>query len=336
MSAPEEQQIARFHRNLQSWYQQHGRHDLPWRCVDDPYAIWVSEVMLQQTQVKTVLERYYFPFLERFPTVEQLANADLQEVLKCWEGLGYYRRARHMHAAAQQLAGQPWPQEVRALQALPGIGRNTAHALAAFAFKKPYAVMEANVKRVVARIFALTTPKDAELWAAAQSLVNRADPFNYNQAMMDLGARICTPRKPDCEHCPAAFFCAGQGNPAAYPQAAKRKALPVRSCHIVLFQSPQARYYITPREEEFLHGMWQFPQVDSAQEHILFANQLHAIRAMRKLGDVQHDYSHFRLKAGIFLQPLPFETEEPAYWKAKDAIAAAPLSRTEKKILSFL
>ena len=169
--------VAVFHARLQQWYSNHGRHDLPWRNTSDPYAIYISEIMLQQTQVKTILERFYHPFLKKFPTVAALANAPEQEVLKAWEGMGYYRRAKYLHAA-MKLAQTHMPNTVEALIALPGIGRNTAHAVAAFAYKQPVPVMEANVKRVIHRIFALKKAKDEELWAKAFELDRKSTRLN--------------------------------------------------------------------------------------------------------------------------------------------------------------
>ena len=178
-------QLRGFHKRLHTWYAAHGRHDLPWRNTRDPYHIWVSEVMLQQTQVKTVLERYYAPFLQRFPTIESLARAPREEVMKAWEGLGYYSRAGNLQKAAQEVMNGEWwvvnsentpplTTHYSQLTRLPGIGKNTAHALLAFAYHQPVAVMEANVKRVLCRVFALTAPSDAQLWELAQALVDPA------------------------------------------------------------------------------------------------------------------------------------------------------------------
>ena len=176
------------HQKIRDWYQKHGRHDLPWGMTDDPYAIWLSEVMLQQTQVGTVLERFYSPFLRRFPTLESLAEAPLDDVLKMWEGLGYYNRAKNLHKAAQivvdmhqkeQQNGQTHrsaptlPSDIDILIKLPGIGKNTAHAVAAFAFREPVPVMEANVKRILCRLHKLESPTDKILWERAYELVDK-------------------------------------------------------------------------------------------------------------------------------------------------------------------
>ncbi|MCF6207297.1 MAG: A/G-specific adenine glycosylase, partial [Sulfurovum sp.] len=167
--------LEKTHRQIREWYAKNGRHDLPWRTTDDPYRIYLSEVMLQQTQVKTVLERFYFPFLEKFPTLKALGSAPLDEVLKAWEGLGYYNRAKNLHKTAQLLIqkGQvqgiapTMPENIDSLVKLPGIGKNTAHAIAAFAFNKPVPVMEANVRRILCRIHRIKTPNDKKIWELA-------------------------------------------------------------------------------------------------------------------------------------------------------------------------
>ena len=189
------------HQTIQTWYGPHGRKELPWRQTDDPYLVYISEVMLQQTQVKTVLERYYFPFLEQFPTLTHLAEAQEQAVLKAWEGLGYYSRARNLHKAARQSA-PALPAHYEGLLALPGIGQNTAHAILAFAFRKPVPVMEANVRRILYRFFAQKQATPQQLWELAFTLLDTAHPFEYNQAMMDIGAMVCTARSPPamCVH----------------------------------------------------------------------------------------------------------------------------------------
>lgn len=333
--SPEPQALKKFHRALHGWYERHGRHHLPWRQTDDPYRIWVSEIMLQQTQVQTVLERYYFPFLGRFPSIEALAAAELQEVLKCWEGLGYYNRARYLHQAARQIGGR-LPDKVEALQALPGIGRNTAHALAAFAYRQPVAVLEANVKRVVARIFALKQPTEKELWSKAQQLVDTKNPFDYNQAMMDLGAMICTPANPQCGQCPAHGLCEGTVDPAAYPQKKRKKPLPVRRTSIVLFTLPDGRIHISPRKERFLHGLWQFPEVENTAASLIFMGSRYRLSALSRIGSLRHSYSHFTFESDVYISELNLKIFDGRYWKTPQEIAALPLSRTEKKILKLL
>ncbi|MDG1287261.1 MAG: A/G-specific adenine glycosylase [Rickettsiales bacterium] len=331
-------QTHKFHKALDAWYQANGRHELPWRKTEDPYAIWLSEVMLQQTQVKTVLERFYFPFLERFPSIHTLAEADLQDVLQLWQGLGYYSRAKNFHKAAQQIAAaglNTLPAEPDALIKLPGIGQNTARAVAAFAFHQPVAILEANVKRVVARIFALETPSDKELWAKAESLLNAEHPFDYNQAMMDVGSTICTPKNPSCDRCPANVICEGKSSPRSYPQKKIKKAIPTRQKNILLLRDTQNRYAIRPRETRFLHGLWEFPEIEKSELKYQFNIKLHSIDTNNFIGKISHAYSHFILEANIH-QFDTSETHNEWQWKTAEEISSLPLSRTETKILALI
>ncbi|NJL49638.1 MAG: A/G-specific adenine glycosylase, partial [Leptolyngbyaceae cyanobacterium SM2_5_2] len=196
---------------LLAWYAQAGR-PLPWRNIDDAYAIWVSEIMLQQTQVKTV-QPYYSRWLAVFPSVEVLAAAELQTVLKLWEGLGYYARARNLHQTAQRLVaehGGQIPQDFAQLTALPGIGRTTAGGILSSAFNLPYAILDGNVKRVLARLTALEVPPAralSRLWALSEHLLDPNNPRDFNQALMDLGATLCTRRQPNCPRCPWQVHC---------------------------------------------------------------------------------------------------------------------------------
>jgi A/G-specific adenine glycosylase len=204
--------IARLRRRLLSWYDVH-RRDLPWRRTREPYRIWVSEVMLQQTQVRTAIP-FYRRFLQQFPTPAHLARADEQSVLKCWEGLGYYARARNLHRAAARVAasGGRVPDEWDAFRALPGVGNYIAAAVLSIAYGRPHAVVDGNVKRVLARLLALDLPVNAPaalraFQAEAERLLDRRRPGDYNQALMELGALVCTPRAPDCGGCPQDTQC---------------------------------------------------------------------------------------------------------------------------------
>jgi len=310
-----------FHKRLQQWYNQYGRRDLPWRNTGDAYAIYVSEIMLQQTQVETVRTRFYEPFLEKFPSFEALAKASHEDVLSVWQGLGYYRRAGHMHAAAQQAKGV-MPDTVEGLLALPGIGKNTAHAVAAFAYRQPVAVMEANLKRVLCRIFALTQPSEVELWEKAGAILNRDDPFDYNQSMMDIGAMICTKRAPKCAECPANAICEGKGNPERYPQAKEKKAVPVRRKNILLYMDRAGKIAASKRSTLFLQGMYHFTELETP-----------APAQAKKIGEVQQSYSHFTLEAEIYLlrnEKMAGETYSLAQ------LYDLPMSMAEKKILQIL
>lgn len=336
-TAPEPQikaaQLHTFHQRLHAWYETHGRHDLPWRNTSDAYAIWLSEVMLQQTQVATVLARFYHPFLKTFPTVQSLANAPREKVMKAWEGLGYYRRAGFLHEAAKR-AHNGLPDDVEGLKALPGIGRNTAHAIAAFAYKQPVAILEANVKRIVARIFAWEKPSDNELWAGAEALLNAHEPFHYNQAMMDLGSMVCTPKKPDCPACPANTVCKGQHAPEKYPAPKMKKATPTRQYHIIVLQDAAGRIHLEKRNDALLGGLYGFPQVPITTDLRYPAREMQ-VQQWQELGDVVHIYSHFRLEGAVKLGVLAKKMAGNG-WYFPAEITALPLSGVDHKVLGLM
>ena len=280
--------------------------------------------MLQQTQVATVQARYYGPFLKQFPTAQALAAAPREAVMKAWEGLGYYRRAGHLHEAAKVLVKQATQRcdAYDALIALPGIGKNTAHAILAFAFHQPAAICEANIKRIVARIFALTTPSDAELWQAAEALLNTAEPFHHNQAMMDLGALLCTPKAPDCKACPAHTLCKGKKTPEDFPQKKVKKSVPTKQVFIVVQRDSEGRYHLQKRGEKLLGGLYGFTQ------------QSRPPRDAQTLGKLTHIYSHFRLEAQIVLQCVA-QANSPD-WYTQAQIKMLPLSTLDKKVLALV
>lgn len=322
-----------YHARLQGWYETHGRHDLPWRNTSDPYHIWLSEVMLQQTQVATVLARFYHPFLATFPTVQSLAAAPREKVMKAWEGLGYYRRAGFLHEAAKR-AHNGLPSDVEGLRALPGIGRNTAHAIAAFAYRQPVAILEANVKRIVARIFAWEKPSENELWAGAEALLHTEEPFHYNQAMMDLGSLVCTPKNPNCARCPANEICQGKHAPERYPAPKAKKATPTRQYHILVLQDAVGRLHLEQRGDALLGGLYGFPQVPLTTDLRYPAREMQ-IEHWESLGDVVHAYSHFRLEGAVRLGRLP-KSMQGKGWYLPQEIAALPLSGVDHKVLALV
>jgi A/G-specific adenine glycosylase len=362
--------LRTFHASLAAWYATHGRHDLPWRNTADPYHIWLSEVMLQQTQVATVRERFYFPFLEKFPTIEALAAAPRESVMKAWEGLGYYRRAGNLHEAAKIISGMS-PRRTTGsrlatqkkngprhedevtdwstlddLLALPGIGKNTAHAILAFAYYQPVAILEANVKRVVARMFALETPSEAELWAGAEMLLNKAAPFDYNQAMMDVGSLICTPKNPRCTECPAQKICAGIASPEKYPAPKLKKQTPTREVTIHVREDARGRLFLEKREEALLGGLYGFPQTQytlDTQRHIAShgeprsggVSEAKGQRAPSILGLVTHIYSHFKLIGTVVHERIASKPNSPD-WHTAAEIAALPLSKLDHKVLALV
>lgn len=256
--------------DLLAWYDRH-RRELPWRRDRDPYRVWISEVMLQQTRVETVLP-YYERFLERFPDVHTLAAAPLEEVLALWSGLGYYRRARQLHGAAGRIVREGFPETAAGWRELPGIGEYTAAAVASIACGEAAAVLDGNVERVTARLLALEeNPKRAaprrRLRAAAEALLDPGRPGDSNQALMELGARVCTPRNPKCLLCPLARGCEGRrlGEPERFPAPRERRR-PMRLLRVVAVVERDGRWLLFRRgeEEELMPGLWELPWTGEA------------------------------------------------------------------------
>jgi len=298
---------------LLAWYGRCGR-DLPWRNTRDPYRIWLSEVMLQQTGVDTVIP-YYHRFLERYPDVASLAGAPLEEVIELWAGLGYYRRARNLHAAAERVVALHdgrFPGDVERLQSLPGVGRSTAGAIAALAFNRPAPILDGNVRRVLCRLFALggdprCAAAEKRLWAWAEALTSRERPHDYTQAIMDLGAVVCTPRRPRCSECPLRQLCQGyqRGLAEQLPEARQRKPLPLRR-QVALVVWREGKILVCRRGlDGMLGGLWEFPSrtldegepTEKALARLLSA---HGTTAPCLLGGVRHVYSHFRLEVALY------------------------------------
>lgn len=310
------------HKSLLNWYDKNGRHNLPWRLTNDPYKVYVSEIMLQQTQVKTVLERFYFPFLEKFPTLLDVAQSDLDDVLKMWEGLGYYTRAKNLHAAAQKCQGV-LPKNASELLELPGIGRSTAHAISAFAYKEALPILDANIKRILHRYFAIEARDEKQLWKAAYELFDAKHPFEYNQAMMDIGSMVCLAKKPLCNVCPFEQECEGKAAPQKFPQPKIKKIKPVRNRTIVVY-TRNGQFALSQRKERFLHGLWGFMQYEAFEknEEIL-------------LGHVTQHYSHFTLQADVYKCEGDYVTEE-CEWFSPAEIKGLSLSGADHKVLKLI
>jgi A/G-specific adenine glycosylase len=308
--------VPRLRRRLLAWYAHHQRR-LPWRETHNPYRIWVSEVMLQQTQVQTALP-YYHRFLKQFPTLRKLAAADLGEVLKRWEGLGYYARARHLHRAAGILLADGRgriPDRWEAFRTLPGVGDYIAAAVLSIAFGRPHAVVDGNVKRVLARLLAITAPANQAasrkvFQAEADRLLDRGRPGDFNQALMELGALVCTPASPGCSACPLIGCCAayGSGTIADYPRRVAARTVP--EAHIavgVVFKN--GRVLITRRPAKgLLGGLWEFPggklqpgerPEEACAREIKEEVNLDVIIA-EPLTQVRHAYSHLRIHLHVF------------------------------------
>jgi len=253
---------GRFRRRLLQWFDQH-RRDLPWRHDRDPYRVWLSEIMLQQTRVAAVVD-HYERFLRRFPSLQRLAKAREASVLAAWSGLGYYRRARMLHAAAKKIVKElpgEFPSTAARLRQLPGIGRYTAAAIASIAFNEPVAVVDGNVERVIQRLWGKRMASES-LWLAAQEMLSPERPGDFNQAMMELGAIICLPRQPECALCPVAAMCATRGelSPATRPVRQKKRqinyALDRRNGSVFLVKRPATA--------SLMPGMWELPEITGA------------------------------------------------------------------------
>ena len=304
---------------LFEWYTLFGRHELPWRNTKDAYHIYLSEIMLQQTQVKTVLERFYFPFLEAFPTLKSVADAPLDDVLKRWEGLGYYTRAKNLHHTALTCKGI-LPQNIVELEALKGIGKSTAYAIGVFAYGQVLPILDANVKRILCRFFGLHVRDEKVLWIKAWEFLNQKHPYEHNQALMDLGALICASRNPLCGECPLHVKCIGKADPHNYPLPQKKNAIPVRQ-KIALVMYKDGKLGLIQRKERLLHGLWGFVQT------------LDKPNGYKKLGRVEQVYTHFKLELEVLLcEPI----EEVDGWFSLEEIESLAISTVDKKILKLL
>jgi A/G-specific adenine glycosylase len=249
---------GKFRRRLLAWYDVH-RRDLPWRANCDPYRVWLSEIMLQQTRVAAVIAHYH-EFLRRFPTVEKLAAAREASVLAAWSGLGYYRRARMLHAAAKAIArqhGGKFPPTAKGLLALPGIGRYTAAAIASIAFDEPVAVVDGNVERVLQRVAGKRLAGE-ELWATANHLLDAKRPGDFNQAMMELGAVACTPRAPGCLTCPVLELCATRGELAPTAKVKPQKKREIQ--YSIVCRDSEIFLVQRSRDATLMPGMWELPE----------------------------------------------------------------------------
>ena len=299
--------------SLLEWYGAEGR-DLPWRHTRDPYAIWLSEIMLQQTGVETVIP-YYRKFLDCYPDVVELAAAPVEEVIELWAGLGYYRRARNLHAAANMVAHDlsgVFPDTLEGLQALPGVGRSTAGAILSIAYDRPAPILDGNVRRVLCRLFALhgdprSPAAEKQLWRWAEALTSVERPHDYAQAIMDLGATLCTPRKPDCPRCPWRDFCQAHlsGKAEALPQARSRQPVPLKRQVALVLENKDAVLVSRRGLDGMLAGLWEFParELPEGETDLEVAEQLAAERGGRSpalLGKVKHAYSHFHLEVHLF------------------------------------
>jgi A/G-specific adenine glycosylase len=291
---------------LLAWFDRHGRHNLPWQHPRTTYRVWVSEIMLQQTQVSTVIP-YFERFMARFPDITSLANASQDEVLHLWTGLGYYARARNLHQAAQRIRDEHrgrFPQEFDSVLALPGIGRSTAGAILAQALDQDYAILDGNVKRVLTRYHAISgwpgsKAVENRLWELAEAATPQQRVADYTQAIMDLGATMCS-RTPDCAVCPLMESCQAyaQGDPRAYPTPKPRKTLPVRETTMLMLQNPEGLLLLEQRPPAGIWGgLWSLPECPPNTDPAEFCQStLGLVMQKAETGSrLRHTFSHFHL-----------------------------------------
>jgi len=308
------EELDRFRAALLTWYRR-NRRDLPWRRTQDPYAIWISEIMLQQTRVAAVIA-HYTRFLKRFPNVHKLAAARESSVLGHWSGLGYYRRARNLHAAAKAVVrehGGAFPRTSAGLQALPGIGRYTAAAIASIAFGEASAVVDGNVERVILRLSGKTIP-GRRIWEAAAGMLAGEHPGDFNQAMMELGATVCLAAEPNCLECPVRSFCRTQGRHRTSKKATQQVKREV-ACALER-DGDSVRLVQRGANEQLMPGMWELPQVAHRERQKLLFSVRHSITVT--------DY-----KVRVLRSPGPL----PGSWIKNSRLAALPLTGLTKKIL---
>lgn len=348
--------VLELRQALLSWYAQQGR-DLPWRKTRDPYAIWISEIMLQQTQVKTVLP-YYDRWLQQFPTVKALASADQQTVLKAWEGLGYYARARNLHRAAQIIADQyngQFPQTFEAVVALPGIGRTTAGGILSAAFNQSVAILDGNVKRILARLVALRTPPSKaidHLWSLSELLLPDDQPRDFNQAMMDLGATLCTRHRPACLLCPWQKSCAAynQNVQLEIPMTETRAPLPHKLIGVAVVWNEQGQILIDRRPQQgLLGGLWEFPggkiEPGETVEECIRRELQEELAIDVEVGDrlmtIDHTYTHFKVTLNVFHcrhiggEPQPIECDE-VRWVEVSELDQFPFPKANGQIIDAI
>ena len=332
-----------FAGKLIAWQRRHGRRGLPWQGTTDPYRIWLSEVMLQQTQVSAVIP-YYERFLRRFPAVAALAAASEDEVLRLWSGLGYYARGRNLHAAAKAVVAQAgFPETSKQLEELPGVGRSTAAAIAVFAYGERAAILDGNVKRVLARYFGIDGwPLDERLWPLAERLLPRQGVEAYTQALMDLGATACTRNAPRCGACPVANGCEARktGRTALIPAPRPRKALPEKSVTWLLLRS-RGRLLMEKRPAPGLWGgLWVFPEAPGRDVRGHCRRSFGCEIASRTpLAPLEHGFTHFRLHIRPLLCQVaqkPLLSAPGRQWFAVDEAAAAAVPAPVRKLVLSL
>jgi A/G-specific adenine glycosylase len=349
--------MSRFSNNLLKWYARQGRK-LPWRGSQDPYAVWVSEIMLQQTRVEAVIP-YFMRWMDRFPGISELAAASEQDVLASWEGLGYYSRARNIHKAAiiaKEQYESALPHDLATLRKLPGIGRYTASAIASMAIGLDVPTLDANIRRVLARVFNVTEPADVPagediLWKLAEKHLPKCSAGDYNQALMDLGAMLCLPKKPRCLICPLQGMCQARrlGNQEQLPVLKPKAEIPHHTVTAAVVRRDGKVLLAKRPSKGLLGGMWEFPGGKLEKDETLHTcltreirEELGAgIRVGEPFGIYQHAYTHFRITLHAFFceltdgEPKPIEVDELA-WVSLENLTQYPMGKVDRKIAQKL
>jgi A/G-specific adenine glycosylase len=339
-----------FSTPLLEWFDKHGRKQLPWQHPKDPYRIWVSEIMLQQTQVQTVIP-YFIRFIEHFPTVFHLATASDDAVLALWSGLGYYSRARNLHSTSQLIVADYkgiFPQEFQALIKCPGIGQSTAAAILSQAFNLPHAILDGNVKRVLARFFMIqgiptTSATQKIFWQYATACMSSESPADYTQAIMDLGALCCTLKNPLCAICPINANCKAyqQQAVALYPTKQIKKPVPLRAQQLLVLRNEQGFIYLEKRPPKGLWGgLWCLPSIDKASCPLEFISQEYALlgKPPQHITSFKHRFTHFHLDINaVAILVTSTESESPklnGQWFSDKTLPTVGLARPTQMILS--
>ena len=311
-----------FSQRILRWADQHGRHNLPWQKEVSSYRVWVSEIMLQQTRVETVIP-YFEKFMAQFPTIQVLANASQDQVLHYWSGLGYYARARNLHKAAQIICDKykgQFPSEIEHVVTLPGIGRSTAAAILSLSHNQRHAILDGNVKRVLTRHCAIegwpgNTKIEKKLWQIAEQHTPKKNNAKYTQAIMDLGATICTRSTPMCDDCPVANDCLALAANSInqLPSAKPKKALPVRATCMLAITNPQADVLMQRRPNHGIWGgLWSFPEFEDEAAALAWCNRMFRRQpdSQQKLDLLSHTFSHFHLQ----ITPISVQYHHPIHW----------------------
>ena len=304
------------HTKLLSWYKTYGRDTLPWRNTTDIYHIYLSEIMLQQTQVNRVKEEYYPQFLQKFPTLKALSLASEEEVLASWSGLGYYSRARNLYKTAK-LSPDGLPTLYKELLQLPGIGKYTASAICSFGYEYRVAVVDTNIARVIKRVFALKEPKESLVWERAYGFLNTTYTKAHNLALMDLGSMVCLPKNPHCGECPLLEYCQGSKTPVLYTQTKKKVYEKMELFYGVLIRNNQIA--LTPSTGTMYKNMLQLPTVDPIEENLI--------------GEFKHSYTKYRLSVNLYRVATVIDA---IVWIDLDKLDQSPISSLTKKALTLI